>query len=422
MRDSFVEDRYIQGGRCARNGRRSPERQGDADGAPRPPSRYRSYQANADGGRSTAFRSISNDGCARVFSMTTALVGGTALLGESLARTERCVVLIEDDLITGAGAAQEVEIPAGAAIVDASGLTLLPGFIDAHVHIALAPPSKVAAGGVTHARDLAWIPQEIWPLVERSHNPDSEGPDLSAVGQMLTAPGGYPTRATWAPDGVGREVRSADDARSAVAEQAESGASAIKVALNAAAGPTLPARVLSAIVGAAHGRGLHVTAHVTGLGELHKAIDAGVGELAHMLMSEERIPDDTIAGMARAGIVIVPTLSCRFGSELESAIDNLRRFLDAGGRVVYGTDLGNEGPRPGIEPREIAAMSAAGMGSHAIIASATTEAANWLGLRAKGTLGAGMSADVIGVRGDPIVDASALGRIELVFRQGRRVR
>jgi imidazolonepropionase-like amidohydrolase len=356
------------------------------------------------------------------FDMTTALVGGSALLGEALARTERCVVLIEDGLIAGAGPARELNVPARATTLDASGLTLLPGFIDAHVHIALAPPTEVVAGGVTHARDLAWMPQEIWPLVARSHEPDSGGPELSAVGQMLTAPGGYPMRASWAPDGVGRVVHSADDASSAVAEQAESGACAIKVALNAAAGPTLSARVLSAIVGAAHGRGLHVTAHVTGLGELHKALDAGVGELAHMLMSEERIPDHTIARMAVSGTVIVPTLSCRFGRDLELAIDNLRRFLHAGGRVVYGTDLGNEGPRPGIEPREIAAMSAAGMSPRAIIATATTEAASWLGLDAKGILAAGMSADVIGVRGDPTVDASALREMELVIRQGRRVR
>jgi imidazolonepropionase-like amidohydrolase len=353
--------------------------------------------------------------------VTTAVLGGSALLGERLESVDDAVILIDGRTITTAGSTSSVRVPADAATVDATDLTLVPGFIDAHVHIAFASPREVLSGGVTYARDLAWSPQEIWPLVEESKADAFPGPRLSAVGQMLTVEGGYPTGALWAPVGVARVVRSADDAVIAVANQADEGACAIKVALDAGAGPTLSRETLAAIVAAAHARGLRVTAHVSGLVELAKAIDAGVDELAHVLMSEERVPDDAITSMVRRGIVVVPTMSCRFGSDLELAIDNLRRHLQAGGEVVYGTDLGNEGPQPGIDARELAAMHESGMTVLEIIASATVDAARYLGLGSTGSLAAGMEADVIAVRGDPTEDVRVLTSVEFVFRSGRLV-
>lgn len=357
-----------------------------------------------------------------VCAMTIAVVGGTALLGPSLRSVRDAVVVIEGGSIVTSGRAPGVEIPQGATTIDAHGLSLIPGFIDAHVHIAFASPRDVVAGGVTHARDLGWVTPEIWGRVEESRTRGWDGPRLSAVGQMLTVEDGYPMRAAWAPSGTGRAVASAADAHLAVADQAEAGACAIKVALNAAAGPTLGLEGLKAIVGAAHARALRVTAHVTGLAELHKAIDAGVDELAHMLMSDERIPDETISLMVERSMVVVPTLSCRFGRDLDQATDNLRRFCEAGGQVVYGTDLGNEGPRPGIEPREIAAMAAAGMTPIEIVASATTGAARYLGLPDSGEISVGKRADIVGIRSDSITDARAISDVALVIKDGRRVR
>ena len=348
--------------------------------------------------------------------------GGTALVGADLRPLEDAVLVIRDGAIVTIDSAPDVEVPEGAEVVDATGLTLVPGLIDAHVHMAFVTPAEVLRGGVTTVRDLGWPPEKIWPLVEASEDPDFDGPRIVAAGQMLTVDGGYPTAAGWAPPGTGLAVSSPDDAAEAVATQADAGAVVIKVALNSAVGPSLPPETLAAIVEATSARGLQVTGHVYSLDELDQALDAGMTELAHMLMSTEKLPDLTIARMVEQGMTIVPTLSVRVGEDLDRAVDNLVRFLGAGGKVVYGTDLGNAGPVPGFDPTEIAAMSAAGMSPHQILVSATVDAASLLGLDDRGILAVGMTADIVALGGRPLEDPGDLTNVTMVWRQGRRAR
>ena len=320
--------------------------------------------------------------------------------------------------ISALGPNDEVPIPAEAERVEAGGMTLIPGFIDAHVHIGFFPPRRVLRAGVTTVRDLAWPPEIIFPLAERSRAPGFQGPMILAAGPMLTAPGGYPTRAPWAPSGTGLEVGGPKEAAGAVKRVQEQGAEVVKVALNPPAGPVLDEATLKAIVSAAHERDLEVTGHVYGLAELKKALDAGVDELAHMLMGTDRISQDLAARMASENMAVVPTLAIRSGGELKAALGNLGRFAAAGGRVVYGTDLGNAGASPGIDRREIRLMGRAGLTPVQIIESATTVAAAQLGLKERGVLEVGAHADVVLVRGDPLADPNALGRVKKVWRAG----
>ena len=353
---------------------------------------------------------------------TTAIEGATALVGAGLDALRDAVIVVEGESIALVGSRQEVEVPPGAAPVDARGLLIIPGFIDAHVHIGLASPIDVLRGGVTTARDLAWPPDVIFPLADRSAAASFDGPTILAAGPMLTAPGGYPTRAAWAPDGTGLAVRSPDHARESVERLARSGAAVIKIALNPGVGPVLESAHLQAIVDAAHDLDLKVTGHISGLEHLETALAAGIDELAHMLMSSERIPDQTLQRMVDARVVIVPTLSVRFGADRSLAIENLARFLELGGKAIYGTDLGNEGPRPGIDPLEVAAMAAAGMTARDIIAGATGESAAWLGLERVGVIAQGADADLVAVPPRALEDPTALTNVQMVWRRGRRVR
>jgi imidazolonepropionase-like amidohydrolase len=235
---------------------------------------------------------------------------------------------------------------------------------------------------------------------------------------MLTAPGGYPARAGWAPAGTARELDGPAAARHAVDELA-SQAAIIKIALNPPVGPVLDDATLAAIMETAHGKGLRVTGHVYGLEQLRRAIDAGVDELAHMLMSSEPIPESTIAEMVAAGMAVVPTLSIRTGTDLDIAIDNLHRFHAAGGTIVYGTDLGNEGPRPGIDPLEVGAMARAGISLLDIIRSATVGAARYLDLAGAGVIAPGMDADLVAFRGELSDGPGLLEKVARVWRRGR---
>jgi imidazolonepropionase-like amidohydrolase len=297
--------------------------------------------------------------------------------------------------------------------IDVDGF-LMPGVVDRHVHMALADPGAVVAGGVTAVRDLGWPPDAIRPLAEASESPSFTGPLIRAVGPMITCAGGYPTRSGWAPPGTGLEVQGPDEAASAAREAIRaSGLGVVKVALNAEAGPTLTDAELVAICNAAHDADAIVTAHVQGAGQAERALGAGVDEFAHCPWSE-RISDDLIRALARA-MRVVSTLDIHsFGRdtpELQTALDNLGRFVAAGGRVAYGTDLGNGAIPPGIHTREARHLQRAGLAPERILEALTFR-----------PLAPGEPADLLALGRNPVEDLGALDDLLLVIRSGRRIR
>ncbi|QIG38810.1 hypothetical protein G5T42_04345 [Microbacterium sp. 4R-513] len=247
---------------------------------------------------------------------------------------------------------------------------VLPPFTDHHVHLHLIDERELAPHGIAAAVDLGGDP------VELARRPKEGFPRVSYAGAFLTAPGGYPVGRSWAPAAIAREVTDASTAPGVpggagtwVDEQAGFGASVIKVALNAAAGPVFDADTLGAVVACAHERGLPVVAHVEGQGMTRLALDAGVDALAHTPFTE-RI-GLRLSARAAAGQVWITTLDIH-GSDAEAAenaVANLAAFREAGGRVLYGTDLGN-GERPvGVQPGELAALDRAGARGADLIAA-----------------------------------------------------
>jgi imidazolonepropionase-like amidohydrolase len=302
-------------------------------------------------------------------------------------------------------------VPEDVRVVAADGI-VMPAAADRHVHIELADPAAVVAGGVTAVRDLGWPADRIFPLADLSELPTFEGPLIRAVGPMLTVRDGYPTRAAWAPPGTGRELADPDDAVAAVRELSRAGATAIKVSLNAEAGPVVTDAELAAICDTAHEVELPVTAHAQGAGQVERALGAGVDELAHAPWTQ-RLADDVVARCA-AQLRIVSTLDVlsygRDTPELRTAVDNLRRFHDAGGSVIYGTDLGN-GPIPaGIDLRELRLLLDAGLTHDEIVRAL-----------ARAPIEPGAPGDLIVIDGDPLADLGTFERITTVIRAGRIV-
>lgn len=322
-------------------------------------------------------------------------------------------VVVAHGRITSIGPSANLEAPSGTELVEGESRTLLPGFIDSHVHIGFYDPKTVLEGGITVARDLGWPAKQIFPLAERLKSSTREGPLLLASGPMITCPGGYPSRAAWAPRGTALEVRGVEEATEAVRGLVAEGAAIIKVAQDPRAGPVLEPEVLKSVVDETHSTGFAVTSHLGGLDQLEVALDVGVDELAHGLWSEEEIPEATIDRMVSQEMTVIPTLHI---DPSEVRIENLRKFHDAGGRVIYGTDMGNTGPPPGIDPTELMLMHEAGMSVEEVLASATSSAARHLGLKDRGVIEAGTLADLVLIDGDPRDDFRVLSNVVRVFR------
>lgn len=239
----------------------------------------------------------------------------------------------------------------------------LPGVVDRHVHLGLVDRARLADGPVTEVHDLGWDPREtsVWATTPPS------GLRVRYVGPFHTAPGGYPSGRSWAPDAAVRPVASQRAAAEAVADVAAAGGFAVKVALHT--GMTLlPDGVLRALVAEAHAAGLPVVVHAEGAGQAERAVDAGADTLVHVPWTE-RLSPELVARAAR--MTWISTLAIHDGPGrpigLERALDNTRRFVAAGGTLVYGTDMGN-GPTPvGVNEREIELLGEVGLAGESLL-------------------------------------------------------
>ena len=261
-------------------------------------------------------------------------------------------------------------VPARSASTGEAGVSL-PPFHDHHVHLHLIDSSGLAARGIAAVVDLGGDPVALARI-------DGGGfPRVSFAGAFLTAAGGYPIGRPWAPDRISHVVTDASThpgvaggARTAVDAQADAGASVVKMSLNAAAGPIPERAVLEAIVAAAGQRRLPVVAHCQGVGMAALALEIGVDVVAHTPF-DERLDADAITDAATSGQAWISTLGIHSPSSREIAVANLAAFAAAGGRVLYGTDLGNGDQPVGVNAEELRLMLAAGLDPAAVVAAIT---------------------------------------------------
>lgn len=237
------------------------------------------------------------------------------------------------------------------------GVALAP-LCDHHVHIQLVAEHALAAHGIAAVVDLGGDPAAL------ARRPGGGLPTVTYAGAFLTVPGGYPSFRPWAPAQVVRIISSPSaapgvrgGARTAVDEMADAGAGLVKIALDVTAGPVFDLPTLRAVVNAAHARGIPAVAHAAGAGSVQLALDGGVDVLAHAPFTEE-LDDETVARAASTQRWI-STLASHDGSA--AAARNVAAFVAAGGRVLYGTDMGGSDAPAGIDERELQALHDAGL-------------------------------------------------------------
>jgi imidazolonepropionase-like amidohydrolase len=378
-----------------------------------------------------------------------ALVSARLIDGTGDPPSDGVTVTIADGRICNVGLGPP---PPGARVLDLNGRTLMPGLVEAHVHMSDVPtrddlqPYGLAraardflAGGFTTIRDVGAFGGSLFGLREAIALGLCVGPRLVLCGQIVAVTSAGSRRfGTMYQAGDGP-----DELRKAVRAQVAQGADFIKVmvtgALNVVHEDIEPAQMtraeLEAVVDESHRLGRLVAAHAEGVDGIRLAVDLGVNTLEHGELAW-RAPD-ALTKMAERGIVLVPTLCLfpliearetlprwmrdRAKALGESALRTVEAARAAGVAIAAGADVGPHGENA----RELVLLVKAGLSAAEAIVAATSTAARACGLADEiGTVAPGRIADLLVVDGDPLPDVGILTRPErrwLVLKAGRCV-
>lgn len=393
---------------------------------------------------------------------------GTLIDGIESTSRQRVSILIHDDRITSVQAG--FVRPPDAEVIDLADATVMPGFIDAHVHISAKLPSQtnsiedwlthsdidrafdgaLFAGamlqqGFTAARDVGGGPDTValrnaidegkvpgprlWVSLEALGPTAGHGDARHGLDPALSHPG-------W-KNGI---IDSVDQARMRVREHKRRGADLIKIMPSggiASSGDDPRQKLMTddeiaAVVSIAHSLGLKVAAHAYPPAAIEAAVRAKVDSVEHGSFATT----ESFALMKVNGTFLVPTLTVydvfytvardhpellRPGTaEKEMANDLLpkRNFpaaLKSGVRIVYGTDLGE-----GDHATEFRLFIEGGMAPMDALLAATRNAAELLGATSDvGSIQAGRYADVVAVKGNPLLTTSLLSQVSFVMKGGK---
>lgn len=374
------------------------------------------------------------------------------------------LLAIQDGRIAYAGPASGgPQRPADAIILDLDGRFVLPGLIDAHVHLAgsgeldsqfqaddaamalkmLRNAQKNLAAGITSVRDLGGWHELEFVMREWVRRGEFAGPRLCLAGRFIS----ITEAGAEYYEGMYRVADGVDQVRQAVREQVSHGADLIKIGVTGAVlvehgepGAThFNEDEILALVAEAKKFGRRVAAHAHGADGIRKALRAGVHTIEHGTYLYQ--DPDLIRLMKENDIFLVPTLKAGWdlihahhpnvpawimeknrATQGEAAL-SLRLAYEAGVPVAMGSDAGTPLNVHGENGLEIYWMEQAGMSSLDAIAAATGNAARALGWEAwLGTLEPGKVADLIVVDADPLEDLRVLAdknHLQLVMKDGR---
>ena len=402
----------------------------------------------------------------------TVIKAGSLIDGRSDAPRANQIIVIRGNRIESVGSG--TAIPAGAKVIDLSGMTVLPGLIDSHTHIFLQGEDPAEGGydaqllkrglayraaratvsahraleqGFTTIRDVetegaGYGDIGIKQAIDEGRIP---GPRIFACTRAISTTGGYNLEG-YAPEIVvpkgAQLVDGPVEARKAAREQLDHGADWIKVYMthrswldrqgNLVSQPTLTVDELRAIVDEAHGWKRKVACHAYNGEGLRRALDGGCDSIEHGL----DLDDANIAQMLKQGTWYVPTLAVyydhndpittpagrRDAKRVSLHEASFKKALHAGVRIVFGTDVGGFAWTEPIA-QEFDKMVSFGMTPMDAIRSATSRAADMLDATGDlGVIAPGAYADIIAVETDPLRDIHALHNVSFVMKNGEVVR
>jgi imidazolonepropionase-like amidohydrolase len=379
------------------------------------------------------------------------------------------VVVVVGKKIQAVGA--DAQIPAGAETIDLGDATLVPGFIDAHVHLsgvssnnwyedwyngimrfpaeqALYGASYAKAtleAGVTTVRDLGSTDYIALSMRNAINAGVIPGPRMLVSNYAVGSTGGHadqdpvPAQKIAVATTMQGVCNGPEQCREAVRYQIKYGANVIKFmpsgGVLSLSDPVdnvqLTQEEMNAIVGEAHAWGRKVAAHCHGDRAAKMAIAAGVDSIEHGSF----LQPDTLQEMKKKHVFLVPTLFAGYwtGQHLDTfppsiaqkakaasaAVQQMfKNAVKIGTPVAMGTDAGVE-PH-GLNAKEFSLMVNYGMAPEQVLMAGTANGAELLGVADQtGTLTAGKSADIVAVPGNPLTNIAATEHPVLVMKEGK---
>ena len=391
-----------------------------------------------------------------------ALIGANIVGLDGQAAVRDGVVLIEDDTIAAVGAAGDVNIPAGAEVIDVGGTWLIPGLMNMHVHLGLVLPGNMAAelanetegeltlrmaavalealqAGVTTIRLPGEQRHGDLALKKAIARGQAHGPRIYSSGEALVITGGHGS------DESGEYSDGPYELMKAARREISAGASWVKIlisgGISTATGdismPLMTPEEINAVVDAAHRFGAKVAAHSGSSAATSVAIDAGVDSIEHGYLLDRAV----LRKMKKNGTWYVPTIVVsqpatqpffeKIGSpewylERRDSVGKehwraLVMAVEEGVKIALGTDQLPSEPNDGTTAtaREAQYYVEAGMTPLQALRAATIEPAKMLGDEALlGSIDAGKYADIVAVDRNPADDITALRNILFVMKGG----
>ena len=406
--------------------------------------------------------------------MTIAIQCGTLIDGTGADPVRGAVVVVEGDSIAAVNV--DGSIPRGADVLDASGMTVMPGMIDCHVHLTSNPPKTMEQRlstpfslaiaealknaqtsldhGFTTLRDAGGTPRGVKLAIDNGLFP---GPRLRVAVTALSQTGGHgdSTMANGSTLRVSNVevpfnlVDGPESARKTTREVLRAGADQIKImtsggVLSPSDEPSSTGMTpdeIAAVVYEAHAAHKTVMSHAQATQGILNAVLAGVESIEHGIYLDERVVDEMLArGTFLVATLIAPVSVLKLAEEnpgsmptwgvrkskevIEVHKESFRYAVERGVRIAMGTDtgVGVHGTNAG----ELALMVECGMTPLQAIVATTKTAAECARLeKLTGTLEPGKRADIVAVKGDPLADIRVLEAAEsfaLIMRDGSTYR
>ena len=318
--------------------------------------------------------------------------------------------------------------PRGAEMVDGEGGVLLPGLIDAHVHLhGRLTLEQLAGFGVTTALDMACAPELV-----NSLRGAAGLTDIRSAGTPAIAPGSPHSQIPV----IGQRglITGAGQARQFVAERVAEGSDYIKIVVGNPA-PSHDQATLDALVAAAREYGQLTVAHASSYEAVQMAQQARVSVLTHVPL-DQALDETAAADAVAADRILIPTLammegivqqSAPPGRDYAAARASVTVMYRAGVPILAGTDANAEVGGPATIShgsslhRELELLVEAGLTTVDALRAATSRPARYFGLADRGVIEPGRRADLLLIDGDPLRDITATRSIRRIWCGGIEV-